>query len=45
MDELTRQELLALIGEQQVVIAQLNKTIQRIRKEASGKETHPTPPE
>ena len=36
MDELTRQELLALIGEQQLLLAQAQKTIQRLTKELAA---------
>jgi hypothetical protein len=42
MEELTRQELLALIGEQQVLIAQLHKTLAKLRKEAERWQNSPT---
>jgi hypothetical protein len=44
MDELSRMELMALIGEQQILLAQAQKTIRRL-EDAIARLKKPTPPE
>jgi len=36
MDELTQVELMALIGEQQILLAQANKTMRRLNEEIAA---------
>ena len=36
MDELTKLELMALIGEQQILLAQANKTMRRLSEEIAA---------
>jgi len=41
MDELTKTELMALIGEQQILLAQAQKTLQRLAKELADAKEKP----